>query len=51
MAVLERAVTEYDRAPEIHDLVWCQRPAVAEKIGKVAVLAEHRALKTPPAAG
>jgi FlaA1/EpsC-like NDP-sugar epimerase len=52
MAVLERAVTEYDRAPEIHDLVWCQRPAVAvADKGKVAVLAEHRTRLPPPATG
>ena len=51
MAVLQRAVREYDRAPQIHDLVWSQRPAsVSVDTGKIAVLAEHRTQKSQPAA-
>jgi FlaA1/EpsC-like NDP-sugar epimerase len=52
--VLGRAVDEYRRPPVIHDLVWSQRRADAGEAaaaGKVAVLAEHRAQKNPPAAG
>ena len=49
--LLERGVTEYVRAPEIHDLVWQQRPAVEAPEEatdpKVTVLAEHRAQKLP----
>jgi FlaA1/EpsC-like NDP-sugar epimerase len=49
--LLERGVREYVRAPEIHDLVWQQRPAVEAleeaTDPKVTVLAEHRAQKLP----
>lgn len=50
--VLQRAVCEYSRAPQVHDLVWNRRPAVAAttQAGKVAVLAEHRAQRSTPAA-
>ena len=51
LKLLERCVKEYTRAPEIHDLVWRQRPAVEAAVeagdSKVTVLAEHRAQKTP----
>jgi FlaA1/EpsC-like NDP-sugar epimerase len=52
IGVLERAVREYQTAPEIHDLVWSRRPdaPLAPEPGKVAVLAEHRAQKAPPTA-
>ncbi len=50
--LLQRGVKEYVKAPEIHDLVWRQQPqapAAAEPTGpKIAVLAEHRAMKQPP---
>jgi FlaA1/EpsC-like NDP-sugar epimerase len=50
--VLEQAVREYAKAPQIFDLVWSQRaPVAAPDVAKVAVLAEHRAHKAPPAAG
>jgi len=49
--VLERAVHEYARAPQIHDLVWNRRPATVEPdMANVAVLADHRAQRAPPAA-
>jgi len=52
LGVLERAVCEYQRAPEVHDLVWSRRPALPEvDKAKIAVLAEHRTQKAPPAAG
>jgi FlaA1/EpsC-like NDP-sugar epimerase len=55
LKVLERGVTEYARAPEIHDLVWQQKPRAGEPgepaDSKVTVLAEHRAQKQPPSAG
>ena len=53
LAILERAVQEYDKSAEIHDLVWCRQPArgQAPEPAKVAVLAEHRAQKAPPAGG
>jgi FlaA1/EpsC-like NDP-sugar epimerase len=51
LEVLERAVREYARAPEIHDLVWSRRAPLAEPdMAKVAVLADHRAQRAPPAA-
>jgi hypothetical protein len=52
LELLERGVTEYARAPEIHDLVWQQKPRAVEPAdSKVTVLAEHRAHKLPPSAG
>ncbi len=52
LEVLERGVREYARAPQIFDLVWSQRALAPETDkAKIAVLAEHRAQKTPPAAG
>ena len=53
ISVLERAVSEYQKAPNIHDLVWCQhiRKQARAESGNVAVLAEHRAQKMPPATG
>jgi FlaA1/EpsC-like NDP-sugar epimerase len=43
LAVLGRAVREYQRAPEVHDLVWSRRPVLPEsEKAKIAVLAEHR---------
>ncbi len=51
LAVLERGVCEYKKAPTIHDLVWSQRPsAVAAEPANVTDLAVHRATKNPPAA-
>jgi FlaA1/EpsC-like NDP-sugar epimerase len=51
LEVLERAVREYARAPEIHDLVWSRRAPLAEPdMAKVAVLADHRAHRAPSAA-
>ncbi len=51
MEVLEKGVREYQRAPVIHDLVYAQRPVEvgAPELAdpKVAVLAEHRAQKSP----
>lgn len=51
LQLLERGVREYSRAPEIHDLVWRQRPQTetATEAGdpKVTVLADHRAQKMP----
>jgi FlaA1/EpsC-like NDP-sugar epimerase len=50
LEVLERAVREYARAPEIHDLVWSRRAPLAEPdMAKVAVLADHRAHRAPSA--
>jgi FlaA1/EpsC-like NDP-sugar epimerase len=49
--VLEQAVREYAKAPQIFDLVWSRRAPAVSEVAKVAVLAEHRAQKTPPAAG
>jgi hypothetical protein len=52
LKLLERGVREYARAPEIHDLVWQQKPRAVEPAepadSKVAVLATHRAQKLPP---
>jgi len=51
IAILERAVNEYKKPNAIHDLVWSRREAAAIPEGaKVAVLAEHRSQKMPPAA-
>jgi FlaA1/EpsC-like NDP-sugar epimerase len=51
IAILERAVSEYKKPNAIHDLVWSRREAAAIPEGaKVAVLAEHRSQKMPPAA-
>ena len=51
MEVLEKGVREYQRSPVIHDLVYAQRPAEvgAPELAdsKIAVLADHRAQKTP----
>jgi FlaA1/EpsC-like NDP-sugar epimerase len=55
LKLLERGVREYARAPEIHDLVWQQKPRAAVPTepadSKVTVLAEHRAHKQPPSTG
>jgi len=50
LSLLQSAVREYARAPEIHDLVWRQRGPQPEAVAdpKVTVLAEHRAQKQPP---
>lgn len=55
LELLQRGVAEYRRQPVMHDIVWNRRPpeaAAAETAGdgKVAVLAEHRSQKGPPAA-
>jgi hypothetical protein len=51
ISILERAVREYGKPHEIHDLVWNYRqPAATPEKAKVAVLAEHRSQKAPPAA-
>ena len=52
LALLERCVPEYQRAAEIHDLVWSQANTAAEPSAplpkpKVSVLAEHRAPRPP----
>jgi len=52
LALLERGVPEYQPAALIHDLVWSQAGSPAEAAatqarGKVSVLAEHRAPRTP----
>lgn len=52
LVVLERAVREYRKAPQMFDVVWNRRaPAGEQDKSKVAVLAEHRAQRTPPSAG
>jgi FlaA1/EpsC-like NDP-sugar epimerase len=53
IGVLERAVREYQTAPDVHDLVWSRRPPVpaAAEPAKVTVLAEHRGQKVPPVVG
>lgn len=52
LRLLERGVSEYTRAPQIHDLVWQQNPRAGESgepaDAKITVLAEHRAHKLPP---
>lgn len=54
LELLQRGVVEYRRQPVLHDVVWNHRPreAAATQLvgdGKVAVLAEHRGHKEPPA--
>jgi FlaA1/EpsC-like NDP-sugar epimerase len=50
IAILERAVSEYKKPNAIHDLVWRRREAAVVSEGaRVAVLAEHRSQKAPPA--
>jgi FlaA1/EpsC-like NDP-sugar epimerase len=50
LEILERAVCEYSRAGQVHDLVWNQMPAESRnQTGKVAVLGQHRARKSNPA--
>jgi len=54
LELLQRGVVEYRRQPMVHDIVWNRRPLEAATPeaagdGKVAVLADHRSQKGPPA--